>query len=273
MVSSINKIFVCLYKEDQTHIVSDLYQPIVAGESVIFNPEFIGDGTGESIHKLNEEFGELTALYWIWKNQKCLDIIGHCHYRRYFWPHTNQFLIPESYSKDKFEISKNNFEFDMAELLGENDIVLPPISYLKTTVADQFKKYHHEHNLDLMRSVLSNFDAESLSNWDKLLLGNRVYLKLIFFMRREVFESYCNWIFPILFQFNQRKIQSGDLYQRRAEAFLAERLTLLFVLKNNLKVREVPYVFVSSKTKYVPYFWHGIKNQFNQYIFQVRNVL
>lgn len=273
MVASINKIFICLYREDQTHIVSDLYQPIVAGKSLILNSEMMGDGTGESIHKKNDQFGELTSLYWIWKNQKSLNIIGHCHYRRYFWPHTKHFFIPISYSKVKFENSKNNFEFNVAEVLGENDIVLPPISLLKKTVSDQFKQYHFEHDLDLMRSVLFNFDKESLAIWDKLLSGNRVYLKLIFFMRSEVFDSYCKWIFPLLLHFNQRNIKSRDPYQRRAEAFLAERMTLLFVLKNKLKVKEVPYVFVSSKTKYVPYFWHGIKNQFNHFIFQFRNVL
>lgn len=47
--------------------------------------ETIDTGAGDSIANLNPYFGELTAQYWLWRNQPQHDgYIGFCHYRRYF---------------------------------------------------------------------------------------------------------------------------------------------------------------------------------------------
>ena len=42
------------------------------------------DNTGNNISEENEFYGELTGLYWIWKNIKFDkdDLIGFCHYNK-----------------------------------------------------------------------------------------------------------------------------------------------------------------------------------------------
>ena len=42
------------------------------------------DDTGDNISMENEYYGELTELYWVWKNIQIADddIIGFCHYNK-----------------------------------------------------------------------------------------------------------------------------------------------------------------------------------------------
>ena len=48
----------------------------------------------DSISNKNDSYCELTGMYWALKNLKNVDVIGLCHYRRYFdfhkqckWPY------------------------------------------------------------------------------------------------------------------------------------------------------------------------------------------
>ena len=49
-------------------------------------------------------------------------------------------------------------------------------------------------------------------------------------MKKKIFEEYCNFVFPILFDLEQKiNLEGRDGYQRRALAFISERLTSLFI--------------------------------------------
>src|SRR6476660_2174831 len=56
-------------------------------------PFSYSDDTGQSISSRNKHYSELTGWYWIWKNVSDVDILGLCHYRRYFLLDNKQFLF------------------------------------------------------------------------------------------------------------------------------------------------------------------------------------
>ena len=83
-----------------------VYKPIQVG-ALATDELFaqLNDMTGESIADKNQYYCELTALYWVWKNQPFDDIIGLCHYRRFFYlNNTHPKLVRKiEYSMDSIE--------------------------------------------------------------------------------------------------------------------------------------------------------------------------
>ena len=52
----------------------------------------------------------------------------------------------------------------------------------------------------------------------------------MFVMKKKIFEEYCEFIFPMLFELEKQVDLTGyDNYQKRQLAFLSERLTSLFI--------------------------------------------
>ena len=61
-----------------------IYVPVQVGRARAADLGYIGDDTGVNISEKNCYYGELTGVYWVWKNIKTSDYVGICHYRRYF---------------------------------------------------------------------------------------------------------------------------------------------------------------------------------------------
>ena len=52
----------------------------------------------------------------------------------------------------------------------------------------------------------------------------------MFIIKKKMFEEYCDFIFPILFNIDKKlDISTYDNYQKRQVAFISERLTSLFL--------------------------------------------
>ena len=79
------KLYVATHKSYNQVQDQDLYIPILVGANKnIGEKNYLRDNQGDNnISDRNFTFCELTGLYWIWKNSKD-DIVGLCHYRRYF---------------------------------------------------------------------------------------------------------------------------------------------------------------------------------------------
>ncbi len=267
-------IFVCLHKENLPFIRTTVFNPIYVGNKYNDMQGFIIDNTGEHIHEKNGRYGELTALYWIWKNYPIQDFVGLCHYRRYFWVKQFSVFYPTSMSALKFEKMKQEFAFSGERDLGNADIILPRSVTLKITVQEQFLKYHHFEDLKRMRQVMEEIHPEYLGAWDKVMLGNKLNLIIMFLTKKEIFDQYCCWLFPLMFRFDEldnQQIRIG--YQQRVNAFMAERMMNIFVLHNKLRVKELPYVMVGNKTRYGLNIWFKFVNKLNDWIFRGSKIL
>ena len=127
------KIFVFYYKNGPVLKLSPVYQPIMAGKSILREKaEFQGDDTGENISHKNKYYSELTGIYWVWKNTR-QNISGACHYRRYFTAQPEPFLyrlkrslyFPAGLYKKRFGlIYTNNTKLFLPRIISEKEIEL-----------------------------------------------------------------------------------------------------------------------------------------------------
>lgn len=209
---------------------SDIYKPLLNG-SALLDEDFgyIRDDTGDNISELNIYYAELTGEYWAWKNSDA-DIIGFCHYRRYFVK--NIFL-------EKLD------ENDIKEILKDYDIILPEIRHLHKPVIEDIHDghldgaCHKKEDYYLLREIIEEECPEYLESFDELLNGKEIYWFNMYILRKELFDEYCEWMFNLLEIFRQRNdFSQYEEGNARVLGYLSERLLNVYVKKNNLKVKE-----------------------------------
>lgn len=185
------------------------------------------DNTGDNISEKNSSFCELTALYWIWKNTDD-EYKGLCHYRRFF----GKSNIRTSWG---MALSHN----ELVGFLNSADIVLPYVEHMKQTVKDEILIECCKPDVfETLRDIVLRSTPDYKEAFDKVFGGNRCTLFNMLFCRREVFDSYCGWLFPILFELEKNVDMTGYTnYQRRLFGFLSERLLNVYVAHNNLRVK------------------------------------
>lgn len=185
------------------------------------------DDTGDNISDKNGTFCELTAMYWIWKNTDD-EFKGLCHYRRFFGKSNISTSWDSALTYD-----------ELVELLESADIVLPYVEHMKQTVKEEILIDCCKPDVfNKLREIVRESQPAYVESFDKVFSGNKCTLFNMLFCRREVFDSYCGWLFPILFELERGVDMTGYTdYQRRLFGFLSERLLSVYALHNGLRVR------------------------------------
>lgn len=213
------------------------YLPLQVGRALSQNVLSIaGDDTGDNISNLNKHFCELTGLYWLWKNTNA-DVYGLVHYRRYFKPLSEGLLLSGQHIATSDEL---------ANMLEKYDIVLSvKRNYWIETIRQHYKNAHYESDLSVVEAVIAEKYPEYSQAFTKVMDGRRLSLFNMFVLRSEQFNSYCDWLFSVLFEVEKRiPYKDYGPYQGRVLGFLAERLLNVWVEKNinQDKVKYLPVV-------------------------------
>ncbi len=174
------------------------------------------DNTGEHISEKNLTYCELTALYWIWKNDRS-KYAGLCHYRRHF-------------ELDRSLLAK------LAE--SDIDVVLTIPIFNFPSVRERYRGDHMIEDWDVMLEAVRLLDPEYMETIKELQDGNYYYAYNMLIARREILDAYCSWLFPILSYCEKHCKEKQDAYQNRYIGFLAERLMSAYFLhhENEYKI-------------------------------------
>lgn len=230
---------------DKPYCTKDYFLPISAGS---IRPDVTCDNTGDNISGKNKRFGELTAVYWAWKNLKDVDIIGMSHYRRYMMH--NGWLKKTHYECRWDEFCRKQYTVKpFVNNLKKYDIIFCKKWHFEgITVREQFLQHHpFPEDLELTRSILAEFHPSTLPIWDRYMESSDGYCCCMFIAKWDTFNELCTWMFPMLFELEQRlDFSKYDVYQQRMIAFLYERLLNVYLEAKELKIKEYPFLFIDD---------------------------
>lgn len=244
------QILVAVHKPAPLPIHSS-YLPIHVGKALSeYDMGIQGDNTGDHISELNSGYNELTASYWAWKNlPNDVEYVGLSHYRRYFW-----FDAPSTERARMKKVIVNEAEFwrtveqtplDMEKYLGKHDILLvnrekypyPVEMFVDMTVG-------LSENVTIIEQVILKQHPEYVPSiaryWQN---GNKQSRLGMFVTRRELFDQYCAWLFPILFEVQKHVKMSPFKSNQRMIGYVGELLLYLWCKHNKLKIKYRPVLF------------------------------
>ena len=239
------KIFVAAHK-NATFFESEILQPIHVG-AALSNKAIPGawrDDEGDNISALNQQYCELTAQYWAWKNYDA-DYYGFCHYRRYFdfsperhseniWGEIyDEFIGPEA--QDEYFLHDG----EILDAIEGYDVITTEFKDLRKFRDKPGTPANHWHeapqlrddDLYLMMGILGEMHPDFIEDAERFLFGNHSCFCNMFIMRKAIFRDYCEWLFPLLEAFSKQCDTSKYNRQMlRTPGHLAERLLNIYLL-------------------------------------------
>ena len=216
------KIFTMTHKKF-TVPDDSVYVPLQVGKANHEDLGYLGDDTGDSISEWNCYYGELTGVYWLWKNYKGSENIGICHYRRFFIDEYMELLKEKDYD----------------QILSEYDIITSKAMDAGEPYKEYYGKAHHVHDLEEEGRVIQELYPQDYPVFCKVMSESKHYFGNLMVTSRKLFDEYCSWLFSIFQELEKRiDVSSYDEYHKRVFGFLSEQLLLVWITARGLKVYE-----------------------------------
>ena len=237
------KIVVATHKEYQMP-TEEIYLPLQVGAEGKDSLGYMRDDSGENISAKNPYFCELTGMYWAWKNVEA-DYYGLVHYRRYF--------KGENSSKNVFENILTTKECE--QLLDKYKIIVPKKRhYYIESLYSHYEHTHYAEHLDMTRNILLEKYPEYIDCYDDVMKHSSGYMFNMMIMDKKYFNSYCEWLFDILFELeSQMPEQNLSPFQMRFYGRVSELLFNVWlnhqVTIGNVSrdiIKEVPYLYTEK---------------------------
>lgn len=239
------KLYICSHLRPE-YVIRDnrLVQICVGREADACSDEFITDNTSININYKNAQYSELTALYWIWKNDDS-KIKGLFHYSRFldfrcanFTQHkTNIF----SHINGTNELSLSN-SYDL-NIVNSYDLILPkPINLSYKRFMNNREDFLSNNNHDpevyhIAEHVIKNSYSEYLNYFYEMSSSNYFYSCNILIAKGEIFNDYCKWLFDVL---GAIESHYGTPKKNRQLGYIGERLLQVYFM-HKIRTHNIRY--------------------------------
>lgn len=173
----------------------------------------ICDNEGDNISHKNPNYCELTALYWMWKNQELFSVkyYGLFHYRRIL----------------------NLSDEDIGKIVDNDiDVILPFPMMNEPDIKEHHRRYLKESDWEAMLSALKELEPGYYAAYDEIFSGRYMYNYNIIVAKEKVMDDYCSWLFPILKRTEELSDPKGCERADRYIGYMGENLLTLYFMKN-----------------------------------------
>lgn len=209
-----------------------IYMPLHVGRACGEDFGYAGDDTGDNISAKNCYYGELTGVYWVWKNVRTTDYVGVCHYRRYFCTEEGRILG----------------EKDYLSILQEYDMITSKKLKLNYSYFDGYASDYNILDLVITGEVIRQLYPEYYDTFERLVHGNGTYFGNMMVAKKSLYDEYAAWLFSI-FKEAEKRIDATqyDDYHKRVFGFISEFLLLVWAEVKGLKVYECKVGMTTEK--------------------------
>ena len=211
-------------------------------------PGFLYDDVGENISDKNKSYCELTALYWAWKNLDA-DYYGLFHYRRYLYPCETARRPYRIEKRPTAALCERLGYGRFAKFIFRYDMIMPKGEQMYVSVRQHYANapFHHAVDLALIEEIILEKHPEMTEAMETYLGGTVHYFGNIAIMTKDIFHSYCEWLFGILAEYDRRScVQGYSGQETRVNGYLAERLLGVYYtaakMQGDLRTAELPKV-------------------------------
>lgn len=224
-------IFTMTHKKFKTPEDS-IYMPLHVGRAGAQDYGYAGDNTGDNISDKNCYYGELTGVYWVWKNIRTSDYVGICHYRRYFCTEEGRILNEEDY----------------LSILKDYDIITSKKLKLNFSYFDGYASDYNIFDLVTTGEVIRQMYPAYYDTFERLVHDRGTYFGNMMVSSKELYDEYAEWLFAIFAEVEKRIDPSGyDDYHKRVYGFISEFLLLVWTEVKGLKVYECKVGMTTEK--------------------------
>ena len=243
------------YKEEHSIIKSDIIIPIQTGRAIsdkIFD-EMIGDDSGDNISEKNEDYAELTAQYWAWKNYEKIgspEYIGFMHYRRHFIFNENYSIIGKTPWYPNMPVYLSDYDQQSKDNLNDNYILktikdnadcysIEPYDINCFKESDLYMKEHYLMTIpgskrciwNLFYNTVLNLYPEYKRVLNNFVYGSKMYVCNMFILRKELFFRFSEFSFSILKKIREIINLKYPNYGHKYLGYIGEYLLTLFIMK------------------------------------------
>lgn len=247
----IAKMIVCCHKLD-VMATQKPYLPIHVGKVLsTVDMGIQSDAEGENISAKNRSYCELTGMYWAWKNMKNVDVIGLCHYRRYFDFHgqCNSVLPETCFATEQFDQVDLTIPEKIIEGLREGEAYVVKPRFYRESLFVNYCVAHCSDDIRTLENFIMTTQSEDIRwAWFEYMHRNcQLRHYNMFLMTWSDFDAYCSWLFPLLEEMERRiDITHYSPLQGRIWGYMAERLMNVWLLANHFRLHEKPVIWFND---------------------------